>query len=124
MVAAAINVDFDLEIFPWNLVTGLAQSTTARGRPQQGELLRTQSNFAFFARSAAANLEGERNSFGFFSQANVTAARLVREITLRDLKMARAQNFDRQSLDLKYPLVLAGRDEMCLSQLVTARYSR
>src|SRR5207249_11727886 len=91
MVAAAIYVDFDLEIFPWNLVTSLAQSTTARGRPQQGELLRTQSNFAFFARSAAANLEGERNSFGFFSQANVTAARFVREITLRDRKMARAQ---------------------------------
>ena len=108
MVATVINVDFDLEIFPRNLVTGLAQSTTARGRPQQGELLRTQSNFAFLARSAAANLEGERNSFGFFSQANVTAARFVREITLRDRKMARAQNFDRQSLDQKFPLDLAG----------------
>jgi hypothetical protein len=71
-------------------------------------LLRTQSNFAFFARSTAGNLEREGNSFDFFSQANVTAARLVREITLRDRKMARAQNFDRQSLDQKFPLDLAG----------------
>jgi hypothetical protein len=36
------------------------------------------------------------------------AARLVREITLCDRKMARAQNFDRQSLDQKFPFNLAG----------------
>ena len=106
MVATVINVDFDLEIFPRNLVTGLAQSTTARHRPQHGELLRTQSDFAFFARPAAADLECERSCFGFFPQANMTAARLVREITLRDRKMARAQNFDRQSLDQEFPLDL------------------
>jgi hypothetical protein len=36
------------------------------------------------------------------------AARLVREITLCDRKMARAQNFDRQALDQEFPLNLAG----------------
>jgi len=36
------------------------------------------------------------------------AARLVREITLRDWKMARAQNLDWQALDQEFPLNLAG----------------
>jgi hypothetical protein len=39
-------------------------------------------------------------------------ARFIREITLRDLKMARAQNFDRQSFDQELPFDFAGGDMM------------
>jgi len=42
----------------------------------------------------------------------MAATRLVRQITLRNWKMAGPQNFDRQSLDQKLPFDLAGRGMM------------
>src|SRR6202022_4774492 len=69
MVATAIDVDFDLEIFPRNFVTDLAQSTTARRRPQHGELLGAQPDLAFFARSGGADLGRARSHFPAFSHA-------------------------------------------------------
>jgi hypothetical protein len=40
----------------------------------------------------------------------VAATRFVCEITLRDLEMTRAQNFDRQMFDQEFPLDLARGD--------------
>ena len=60
-------------------------------RPKRGELFSAQSDFAFFPAwpSSAADLEGERHHFPFFSQPNMSAARLVRQITLTKGEMSR-----------------------------------
>src|SRR6266567_5870549 len=112
MIAAVINVDLNLKIFPRNLVAGFSQSPPRRGRPERRKLLRAQPNLAFFPDRRPADLERKKSCFSFFAQPDVPPARFVRQIALRDSKMPRAQDFQRQSLDQKFTFDLARRDVM------------
>src|ERR1041385_381281 len=112
LVAAVINVDLDLMISPWDFIARFTQSSPCRGRPKRVKLLRAQTDLAFFSRRSPSDLEGEKSCFSFFAQADVPPARFVRQITLRDLEMPGAQNFQRQLLNQKSPFNLARRDVM------------
>jgi hypothetical protein len=110
MVPPVVDIDLDCQIFPWQLVTDLAQSPAAGGWPQDGELFPAQSDFALFAGRAAADFERKRSGACLFSEADMAPTRFVCEITLRDLEMARAQNLDRQTFDQELPLDLTRGD--------------
>src|SRR5438046_10157072 len=49
MIAAVINVDLNLKIFPRNFVAGFAQSPSSRSRSERGILLRAQPDFEFLS---------------------------------------------------------------------------
>ena len=87
MIAAVINVDLNLKIFPRNFVAGFAQSPFSRSRPERGKLLRAQPDFAFLSVRRPSDLERKEGRFAFFAQADVPPARFVRQIALGDLEM-------------------------------------
>ena len=112
MIATVINVDLDLKIFPRNFVAGFSQPPPRCGRPQRGKLLRAQPDLAFFPRRPPADLERKGSRFSFFPQPDVPPASFVRQITLRDSEMPRAQDLQRQSFDQKLTFDLARRNVM------------
>ncbi len=63
MIAAVINVDLNLKIFPRNLVAGFSQSPSRRGWPERRKLLRAQPNLAFFPVRRTADLERKGSRF-------------------------------------------------------------
>lgn len=87
MIAAVINVDLNLKVFPRNFVAGFAQSPPGRSRPEGSKLLRTQPNLAFFPRCPPPDLERKGSRSSFFAQADMPPARFVRQIALGDSEM-------------------------------------
>jgi len=107
MVATVINVDLDLQFFPRDFVTRFVQPAPACRRPQHRKLCLTQTNLAFFARRSPSYLERQKSGIALFPKTNVPSPSFVREITLGNPEMTRAQNFNRQMPNQKFSLDFA-----------------
>ncbi|HKS04068.1 MAG TPA: hypothetical protein VJR49_01815, partial [Chthoniobacterales bacterium] len=98
-MSTSININFDHNAVPWNLVTDLSQSSPSRARPESCELFRAQPDFAFFTMTASTDLKCERCSVSYLSQTNLSTGRLSGEIALVDNEMSPSLKVVRQTFD-------------------------
>src|SRR5262245_42269895 len=101
-MSAAIDIDFDHHIVPWEFVTHLPQSSAGRTRPQRCELFRAQFDLAFFAMAAAPNFKRQRGDAARFSQPYLSARRFCCQITLLDNKASRPRQVVWQPFDQEF----------------------
>jgi hypothetical protein len=101
-MSAAIKIDLNDQIFPGDLITHLAQSSSGGSGPKLGELFPTEPDLAFFPMCAATDLESERRCFAFLAETNLSARRFCRQITLVDNVMPPALQLIRQLLQQKF----------------------
>ncbi len=101
-MSAAVNIDFDHDIVPGNFIAHLSQSSPGRPRPQRCELFWAELDLAFFAMAATTDLKRERSRAPRLSQANLSAGRLGRQITLLDNKASRLLQIFWQRFDQKF----------------------
>jgi hypothetical protein len=101
-MSTTINIEFDQQTFPGNFVAHFSQPSAGRAGPERRELFRCQLDLTFFAMSASANLERQRRTAAYLSDADLSAGRFGCQIALLDNKTPRSFQVVRQPFDQKF----------------------
>jgi hypothetical protein len=111
-VPSLIDIDLDRQILPGHFIAHLVQTTAPCRRPQDIKLFRANSNLALLTRRGATDFKCERGGGAFFSQTHVPPIGFIRQIALRDPKMATPPNVGWEVLDQEFSLDLLVRNVM------------
>jgi len=102
-----INVNLDQYIFPRQLVTQLAQSSSNCCRPERGELFRAELDLPLFPVRAATHLESQGRGFALLAETHMSAPGFRSQITLRNKTTSRLLQLLRQPFQQKLAFDLA-----------------
>lgn len=126
-MAAPINIKFYQQIFPWDFVTHLSESSSSCTGPKCRKLLRRESDFALLTMIVPPDLKSESCSLVCLSKSYLSSCGFGRQITLLDNEMARSLEVTRQrfnqKLSFNFPMVSRHLQSSHKLNIVSVAYS-